>query len=200
MVYARDFRHSYMGRTLELVHGYRGPHEATNLINCLIGLLVVPSDTVYGVIPDTPLSKLRDWGISRKSIKRFSKGRKSNGQPPTLRQIIRRLRRSVAQFQAKPRYANGRFTGVEFRDGRAFHVVLTTAELRRFVDKLAQTVGGYCDLDDPAIRFVASWQRDPFHKATCKWSRRISRKNLQGVKSRTAAVKAGHRPCKVCKP
>ncbi|MHC4219791.1 MAG: HEPN family nuclease [Planctomycetota bacterium] len=200
MVYARDFKHSYMGRTLELVDGYRGPHEATHLINSLIGLLVVPNDTVYRVIPDTPLSQLRDWGISRGSIKRFSNGRKGNGKPPTLLQIIRRLRRSVAQFRAKPRYANGRFTGVEFRDGRSFHVVLTTGELRRFVQKLAQTVGGYCDLDDPEIRYIASWQRDPFHKASCKWARRISRKNLQGVKSRGAAVKAGHRPCRVCKP
>ncbi len=200
MVAARDFKHSFMGRTLELVHGYRGPHEVTNLINCLIGLLVVPNDTVYRVIPDAPLSGLRDWWVSRKSIKRFSNGHRSNGPPPTLRQLIRRMRRSVAQFRAKPRYANGRFTGVEFRDGRTFHAVFTPTELRRFVEKLAQTVGGYCDLDDPDIRFVASWQRDPFHRPACKWAHRISRKNLQGVKSRGAAVKAGHRPCRVCKP
>ena len=200
MLYARDFKHSFMGRTLELVHDYRGPHETTNLINCLIGLLIVPNDTVYRMIPDTPMRSMRDWGISSKSIKRFSNGKKSNGHPPTLRQLVRRLRRSVAQFRAKPRYANGRFTGVEFRDGRSFHAVLTTAELKRFVSKLAQCVGGYCDLDDPDIRFVASWQRDPFHKPSCKWARRITRKNLQGVKTRRAAVKAGHRPCRVCKP
>ncbi|MHC4965560.1 MAG: HEPN family nuclease [Planctomycetota bacterium] len=45
MVYApEDFVDSYMRRTLKLIHGYKGPHQATNLINSLLGLLVVPGD------------------------------------------------------------------------------------------------------------------------------------------------------------
>ena len=54
------------------------------------------------------------------------------------------------------------------------------------------------DQKQPA--YVASVNREPFHKPTCEWARKISSANLQAFKTREEATKAGHRPCKVCKP
>ena len=48
--------------------------------------------------------------------------------------------------------------------------------------------------------YVASANREPFHKITCRWADRISSRNLQTFATREQAIKAGHRPCKVCKP
>jgi len=48
--------------------------------------------------------------------------------------------------------------------------------------------------------YVASAIREPFHRPECKWAQRISPENLQTFKTREEAIKAGHRPCKVCKP
>jgi micrococcal nuclease len=48
--------------------------------------------------------------------------------------------------------------------------------------------------------YVASAKREPFHKITCTWAGRISPQNLQTFATREQAIKAGHRPCKVCKP
>lgn len=48
--------------------------------------------------------------------------------------------------------------------------------------------------------YVASAIREPFHRPGCKWAQKISSQNLQTFKTRDAAIKAGHRPCKVCKP
>lgn len=50
------------------------------------------------------------------------------------------------------------------------------------------------------IAYVASANREPFHRSDCKWAARISSANLQTFKTRDEAIKAGHRPCKVCKP
>ena len=50
------------------------------------------------------------------------------------------------------------------------------------------------------IAYVASAIREPFHRPGCKWAQKISSQNLQTFKTRDAANKAGHRPCKVCKP
>ena len=223
MVAVSQFDYMYTRRTLELVHqSGAGPYEVTTLINCLLGLLIVPRESVFAALPDVPVAGLRSWGITRKSIRKFTvqrngrtsrNGRKtrngnngrngSNGHAhhgPTLRQLVQQLRQAVAGGTLKPRIANNRFVGLELRDGHGFHVVLTTLELKRFVRKLAQYLGGYCDLDAAETRFVASWQSKPFHQPDCKWARRIRRKNLQGVPTRRAALKAGHRPCRVCKP
>ena len=48
--------------------------------------------------------------------------------------------------------------------------------------------------------YVASAKREPFHKPDCEWAKKISPANLETFKSRDEAIKAGHRPCKVCKP
>ena len=56
------------------------------------------------------------------------------------------------------------------------------------------------DQKAPAYSYVASRSREPFHKPSCKWAEKISDKNLQTFKTRDEAIKAGHRPCKVCKP
>ena len=48
--------------------------------------------------------------------------------------------------------------------------------------------------------YVASVNREPFHKPSCEWAQKIAAKNREGFKTREDAIKAGHRPCKVCKP
>ena len=54
--------------------------------------------------------------------------------------------------------------------------------------------------DPNAVAYVASIAREPFHRPDCKWAQRISPGNLQTFTTREAAIKAGHRPCKVCRP
>jgi len=51
-----------------------------------------------------------------------------------------------------------------------------------------------------ATAYVASAIREPFHRPGCKWAQKISSSNLQTFSTQDEAIKAGHRPCKVCKP
>lgn len=49
-------------------------------------------------------------------------------------------------------------------------------------------------------KYVASKKRAPFHYPWCRWAKQISPYNLQTFSSREEAIRAGHRPCKVCNP
>ena len=68
MSYLDEFEHSFMQHTQEILHEYKGQYEATILINCLLGLLVVPKECFPNAIPDEPLSELKKWGIDPNSI------------------------------------------------------------------------------------------------------------------------------------
>jgi cbb3-type cytochrome oxidase cytochrome c subunit len=48
--------------------------------------------------------------------------------------------------------------------------------------------------------YVASSERDIYHRPTCRWAQKISAANLVGYNTREEAEKSGRRPCKVCKP
>jgi len=49
-------------------------------------------------------------------------------------------------------------------------------------------------------QYLSSKYSKIFHKPDCRWAKRILPKNLAGYNSREEAVKAGKRPCKICKP
>lgn len=49
-------------------------------------------------------------------------------------------------------------------------------------------------------QFVASKESDAFHLSTCKMAQKIKPSNAVYFNTRDEAIKAGHRPCKICKP
>jgi len=49
-------------------------------------------------------------------------------------------------------------------------------------------------------KYVASKNSKVFHRPDCSSAKRISPKNLVGYNSREDTIKAGKRPCKICKP
>ena len=51
-----------------------------------------------------------------------------------------------------------------------------------------------------APQYVASVHKEPFHRVSCRWARKISPKNAVYYNTREEAIQAGHRPCKVCNP
>ena len=50
------------------------------------------------------------------------------------------------------------------------------------------------------VQYVASSAREPFHLPSCQWAAKISGSNRQTFATREAAIQAGHRACKVCRP
>lgn len=138
MSYLSNFERSFSEHTLAVVDEYTGQYDATLLINCLLGLLVVPKETVLGAIPETPLSELQKWGISPASIRDpgVARGRR-DPDPSTLRGLVFNLRHSVAHFKIQPVPKDGEVLAFEFRNDRGLHAVVPIGELRDFVKRLS---------------------------------------------------------------
>jgi len=49
-------------------------------------------------------------------------------------------------------------------------------------------------------KYIASKNSNIFHKPDCRWANRIKPENLVGYNSKEEVMKAGKRPCKMCKP
>ena len=138
MEYEPEFAKCFMQRTLAIASGYQGPYDATLLINCLVGLLVVPKEILIEKVPDTPLESLIDWGVGPHSIKNSGKCEYGHKHTLNLRQLVRRLRNAVAHFKIDPFPKQGNVKGFHFQDRNGFHASLSLPEIKQFVTKLSQ--------------------------------------------------------------
>lgn len=138
MSYLSDFERSFSEHTLNLVRGYDGPLDATLIVNCLLGLLIVPKETVLEAIPESPLSELPNWGIAESCIKSVGRPTKKNPRPDTLRGLVANLRHSVAHFRIKPVPANGEVHSFEYKNDVGLHAVIPISEMRAFVSRLSE--------------------------------------------------------------
>jgi hypothetical protein len=138
----------FANRTLRIIEQYdehipEGPdkYEVTLLVNCLLGLLVLPQQRRYDGIPDVPLDNLNEWQIEGAFITAWGIGEHGQPAPRTLRELVRRLRNSVAHFQIE---AEGTHTDIErltFVDRNGFRATIPVDNLRGFVKKFASAIG-----------------------------------------------------------
>lgn len=140
MEYEPDFVRSFMSRTLEIATEYSGPYDATLLFNCLLGLLIVPKEVLINQIPDHSFELISGWGINLSSIKNFGKCDLGHEHELSLRQLVRRLRNSVAHFKIDPIHENGEVIGFKFQDRNGFHAELSLQELQQFVVALSRHI------------------------------------------------------------
>ena len=140
MSYNSDFERAFMKRSLELTKQYDGPHDATLLLNCLLGLLIVPNERCLKEIPLDPIGDVEKWGIPRDAIKSLGKLNKTNTNPENLRGLVYRLRNAVAHFRFKPIPERGEVIAFYFSDRNGFEAEIKLIHLRIFVEKLAQKI------------------------------------------------------------
>jgi hypothetical protein len=133
----RPFHLDFMRRSLALVQKYEGPYDATNLLNCLLGLLVVPNERLFDLVPTESIGALANWGIDPKSIEQYGKCECGDRHPKNLRHLVKSLRHAVAHFQVKPVNEDGKCVGFTFSNRNRFRARIKVDEMRVFVEKLA---------------------------------------------------------------
>lgn len=139
MDYEEDFEKSFMRRTLEIAeNGRNEPYDATILVNCLLGLLIVPRESFFKNIPDVSYKQLGDWGIKPSSIVQFSKCEYGVKHEPTLKQLVRHMRNAVAHFNIRPFSKHGYVDGFVFSDRSGFKAKVSLGELQKFVTILSR--------------------------------------------------------------
>ena len=146
------FERDFIVRTLKIVEQYEKhvmtnvpkneQFEVTLLINCLLGLLVLPKERCYGSVPALPLDQLKDWGLVHGFIRSWGSHPK-NLKPEhygTLLEVVQRLRNGVAHTRVRPLGNGSEITELEFTDLNGFHAVVPVDNLKTFVTRLAQSV------------------------------------------------------------
>ncbi len=137
MEYPNGIEIDFIKRTLELINSYSGNNDVTLLINCCLGLLVLPKEKHFKSIPieEIPL-KGKLWGLSRKSV--------NVGCPVCgyqLSDVIRRIRNGVCHFKVKTiPDGSGEINMLEVKDTGEFKVTITVEELKEFAVSLATHV------------------------------------------------------------
>ena len=132
MSYNSDFERAFIQRSLALVQEYRGPFDATLLLNCLLGLLVVPKESCLKEIPLDPITELEKWGISPSAIKTFGRSKELDRDPRNLRGLVWHLRNAVAHFRFRPVPPHGEVTAFNFQDESGFEATVPLNDCARF--------------------------------------------------------------------
>jgi len=138
-----DIDVDFARRTLRIIEQYdctkkRGSEnfEVTLLVNCLVGLLIMPHQRRRDLIPDVGVGGLAEWSIEASFISSWGQGRKK-----TLRQLVRGLRNSVAHFHIEAEGTEKDIERLRFWDDNGFMATIPVANLRGFVTKFASVIG-----------------------------------------------------------
>lgn len=134
-------------RTLKIMEQYdrskqKGPEnfEVTLLVNCLVGLLILPHARRTELIPDVPIEELGEWSIDSSFIKSWG-----DTKNKTLRQPVRQLRNSVAHFRIEAEGTEKDIETLKFSDKNGFNASIPVSNLRAFVQKFASTISASGD-------------------------------------------------------
>jgi hypothetical protein len=133
-------------RTLKIIEQYdraktpgRENFEVTLLVNCFVGLLILPHERRIGVIPDVELDQLDKWDIDPAFIKDW--GMMKKGERKTLRLLVRRLRNSVAHFHIEAEGTKQDIECLKFSDQNVFRATIPVANVKAFLKQFASTIG-----------------------------------------------------------
>ena len=141
----QDINVDFAKRTLKIIEQYdqaKQPgsenFEVTLLVNCLVGLLILPHERRINVIPDVGIDELEIWNIDPSFITAW--GTMKKGERKTLRQLVRRLRNSVAHFQIQAEGSDQDIERLKFSDRNGFRATIPVAHLKAFVKQFASTI------------------------------------------------------------
>ena len=119
--------------------------EVTLLVNCLIGLLVLPQQRRNDLIPDVPVEELADWGIEPGFIGSWGKVVGTCGDKQTLRRLVCHLRNGVCHFRIEAKGTEIDIERLTFSDLNGFRATIPVDSLRTFAKKFASALSASPD-------------------------------------------------------
>jgi hypothetical protein len=144
--YNSNFQRALIDRSLLLIQEYSGPYDATLLLNCLLGLVLVPHAQCFVTMPLDPLDEFpKKWGIPLAAILKqgdYRTDRKRNPEKLAyycFRFFVNDLRDAIAHCFFRPIPENGEVTAFQFwNDHHNFSAEIRINDLRVFGERLAE--------------------------------------------------------------
>ena len=123
-------------------------YEVTLLLNCLVGLLILPQQEWFGHLP-TEITTSNDWGIDETEIE-VIKNSSLKDEDKTIANIAKHLRNSVAHYRFKVFSDKKEDIGdIEFSDykgvkkkerEKTFKAKISVKSLQKFTEKLTDVL------------------------------------------------------------
>lgn len=131
--YASPFVKNFVSRTNAVIQNYVGELDATVLINCLLGMLVVPFETSGEKLAEEQI----EFRIGEILNKVKSDGRYIDyGKRNSAYTLIRHLRNSIAHFHIDPIHENGEVWGFSFTGYAANKICEMTGDICSFKNEI----------------------------------------------------------------
>jgi hypothetical protein len=134
----------FVERTKKIIEQYdsltipeKDKFEVTLLLNCLVGLLILPQQNWYDNLPSEIISQ-KEWGITPEHISFIKRGETKN-----IKDISRHLRNSVAHYRFKAfDNSSNKISRIKFEDfeqsgDKTFEALIPLANLRQFTNRLS---------------------------------------------------------------
>ena len=116
----QQFERDFMARTQRIMDQYSGQYEASFLLNCTLGLLIVPRERLLSAIPPNPIDELEKWGVPLASVLAYERGEVLERRAYSIRWFVIKMRNAVAHFHILPVHKDGKVCGFEFWDRSGF--------------------------------------------------------------------------------
>lgn len=133
-----DFPKDFLERTLSIVENYNGEYEVTNLINCCLGLIIIPKQRLIDTLPDYTFSDNdKTFKIDKSNLKLIK------NRDFSLKNVLRQIRNGLTHARIEQKTLHNRIIGIRISDrynensDDNFIIELTTDELKEFSLKLA---------------------------------------------------------------
>lgn len=133
----KSIEKDFVARTLHILDSYDGPYGVTLLVNCLLGLIVLPRERGYGKISDKDGIHFSDLGIRGQDILSWGK---ISPQERTAARFLRCMRNAVAHIKIDSISSAGEIESLRFSDESGFEAVFGIDALKEMVRKLADTI------------------------------------------------------------
>ena len=140
----QNINHDFIERTMKLIAQYdsilykyefKEQYNYTLLLNCLLGIIVMPKENLFTHIPNHRITKelLNEMGLSNSKI---------NSQITTLRDLIIKMRHSIAHFDLEIISSNDKFLvdHILFKDSKIIIAKFNSDELLPFLRYYADWV------------------------------------------------------------
>lgn len=142
----------FINRTKTIIEQYdnfqiaeKEKYEVTLLLNCLVGLLILPQQHWFETLPTELVSK-KEWGIDQNHISTIKKGETKN-----VKDVARHIRNSVAHYNFKVFENKSKdISSIKFEDfevidkktkekAKTFEATIPISAIRQFTSKLTET-------------------------------------------------------------
>ncbi|MCH7770646.1 MAG: hypothetical protein IIA49_06470 [Bacteroidetes bacterium] len=134
------FNKEFVERTINILNSYKGKFEFSNLLNCTLGLIILPYENMgsssYWKSEIVRLEDIPSFTIKLfEPIKKMKKGRIIR-YPKTIGVLLRKIRNGLAHQNIKPINKNNEFVGIKifnkYKNKLDLDIEFTREELYNF--------------------------------------------------------------------